>query len=55
MASASTEQPQTPFPPQHAVQEAEMQPRPCYIRDTYRGTDKLRGKAAIITGTLAGG
>lgn len=46
-----------PFPEQ--VQEppgleSEMTPRPDYGEDTYRGSDRLQGKAAIITGGDSG-
>jgi NAD(P)-dependent dehydrogenase (short-subunit alcohol dehydrogenase family) len=46
------------FPPQHQERqpgrEDEMQPEPLYIRDDYRGSDKLRGRAAIVTGGDSG-
>lgn len=35
-------------------QEHEMTPRPIYIRDTYRGSNKLLDKVAIITGGDSG-
>jgi len=45
-------------PPQHQERqpgrEQPMQPRPEYIRDDYRGSDKLRGRAAIVTGGDSG-
>jgi NAD(P)-dependent dehydrogenase (short-subunit alcohol dehydrogenase family) len=34
--------------------EAKMRPRPVYIRDSYRGSGKLRGKVALITGGDSG-
>jgi NAD(P)-dependent dehydrogenase (short-subunit alcohol dehydrogenase family) len=34
--------------------EHEMNPRPIYIRDTYRGANKLLGKIALITGGDSG-
>ncbi|MCW8127310.1 SDR family oxidoreductase [Microbulbifer halophilus] len=34
--------------------EYEMQPRPVYIRDNYRGSGKLRDKVALITGGDSG-
>ena len=41
-------------PPQHQDKqpgdEYAMRPEPEYIRDSYRGTDKLLDKIAIITG-----
>lgn len=48
----------TQIPPQHQEQqpglENEMTPRPIYIRDNYKGSDKLRGKVALITGGDSG-
>lgn len=45
-------------PPQHQyVQpglEADMEPQPKYIEDEYAGSDKLKGKVAIITGGDSG-
>jgi NAD(P)-dependent dehydrogenase (short-subunit alcohol dehydrogenase family) len=45
-------------PPQHQERqpgrEGEMIPRPVYIRDGYRGSDKLEGKVALITGGDSG-
>jgi NAD(P)-dependent dehydrogenase (short-subunit alcohol dehydrogenase family) len=49
---------ETPIPPQHQDQqpglEAQMTPQPVYIRDTYRGADKLKDKVALITGGDSG-
>lgn len=46
------------FPPQHqSVQpgkEDEMYPQPEYIRKNYKGSDKLKGKVALITGGDSG-
>ncbi len=45
-------------PPQHQDQqpgrESEMTPRPVFIRDSYKGSGKLAGKAALITGGDSG-
>lgn len=45
-------------PPQHQAgqpgRESEMRPEPVYIRDDYRGSGKLAGKAALITGGDSG-
>lgn len=45
-------------PPQHQDKqpgdEHQMQPEPEFIRASYRGTDKLKGKVAIITGGDSG-
>jgi hypothetical protein len=35
---------------EHPGLESEMQPKPDYGEETYRGSGKLTGKAAIITG-----
>ena len=55
--SASTTKP-TSLPPQHQDQqpglETEMKPAPEYIRASYKGSDKLRGKVALITGGDSG-
>lgn len=51
---------QGPKPPQPAQQqsppglEAEMDPRPDYGEDSYKGSGKLKGKAAVITGGDSG-
>ncbi|MHB0774953.1 SDR family oxidoreductase [Halomonas sp. WWR20] len=46
------------FPPQHQPkqpgEEHEMHPEPEFIRTSYRGTDKLKDKVAIITGGDSG-
>ena len=51
------EQPKPPFPKQHQERpgkEAEMEPRPRYEAPLYRGAEKLKGKAALITGGDSG-
>jgi NAD(P)-dependent dehydrogenase (short-subunit alcohol dehydrogenase family) len=53
----TTQYPQPEFPQQpleHPGLESDMDPRPDYGEDTYRGTGKLTGKAAIITGGDSG-
>ena len=53
----TTQHPQPEFPQQpleHPGLESEMDPRPDYGEDTYRGSGKLTGKAAIITGGDSG-
>jgi NAD(P)-dependent dehydrogenase (short-subunit alcohol dehydrogenase family) len=45
------------FPPQHQSQpgkETDMDPQPEYIRDNYKGSGKLNGKTALITGGDSG-
>jgi NAD(P)-dependent dehydrogenase (short-subunit alcohol dehydrogenase family) len=49
--------PKNPLPPQHQEKpgiEAEMEPRPQYLAPEYKGSEKLAGKAAIITGGDSG-
>ena len=50
-------EPRPPFPEQEQQpvgSEAEMQPRPDYGEESYRGSGRLQGKAAIITGGDSG-
>src|SRR5215216_1015779 len=50
-------EPQPPFPEQQQEPvglESEMEPRPDYGEESYRGSGKLQGKAAIITGGDSG-
>lgn len=47
----------TSFPPQHQSQpgkETKMIPQPEYIRKNYKGSEKLKGKVALITGGDSG-
>jgi len=49
--------PQPPFPPQHQPKpgiESKIRPRPQYRAPEYRGADKLKSCAAIITGGDSG-
>jgi NAD(P)-dependent dehydrogenase (short-subunit alcohol dehydrogenase family) len=49
--------PKPPYPKQQqepAGLEAEMEPRPDYGEESYRGSGKLEGKAAVITGGDSG-
>ena len=49
--------PRPPFPPQHQRKpgiESKLQPRPEYDAPEYRGADKLKGAAALITGGDSG-
>jgi NAD(P)-dependent dehydrogenase (short-subunit alcohol dehydrogenase family) len=49
--------PASPFPPQHQAKpgiESRMHPRPQYEAPTYRGSGKLAGKVALITGGDSG-
>ena len=45
-------------PPQHQWtqpgMEEEMEPKPCYLDEAYVGSDRLKGKVAIITGGDSG-
>jgi hypothetical protein len=50
-------EPKPPFPEQEQEPvglESEMQPRPDYGEESYRGSGKLQGKAALITGGDSG-
>ncbi len=50
-------QPQPPFPPQEQEPpglESEMRPRPDFGEDSYRGSGKLEGRAALVTGADSG-
>ncbi len=50
-------QPKSPMPAQHQPKpgiEAELTPRPEYKAPLYKGADKLRGRAALITGGDSG-
>ncbi|MCZ0738402.1 SDR family oxidoreductase [Phreatobacter sp. AB_2022a] len=49
--------PTPPFPPQHLAKpgsEAEVQPRPQFDAPFYKGSEKLLGKVALITGGDSG-
>jgi NAD(P)-dependent dehydrogenase (short-subunit alcohol dehydrogenase family) len=51
------QQPKPPFPEQHQPKpgrESELRPRPEYEASTYRGSGKLQGKVALITGGDSG-
>jgi NAD(P)-dependent dehydrogenase (short-subunit alcohol dehydrogenase family) len=51
------QKPKSPFPPQHQEKpgiESRMHPRPLYYAPTYRGSGKLSGKVALITGGDSG-
>jgi NAD(P)-dependent dehydrogenase (short-subunit alcohol dehydrogenase family) len=51
------EQPKPPFPPQHLEKpgvESELEPRPRYLAENYKGAGKLAGKVALITGGDSG-
>lgn len=51
------ERPENPLPPQHQPKpglEAKMDPAPQFAAPSYRGSEKLAGKAAIITGGDSG-
>jgi NAD(P)-dependent dehydrogenase (short-subunit alcohol dehydrogenase family) len=51
------QQPKSPLPPQHQEkpgQESKLKPRPEYEAPLYKGSGKLLGKAALITGGDSG-
>jgi NAD(P)-dependent dehydrogenase (short-subunit alcohol dehydrogenase family) len=55
--TAVQEEPKPPFPAQHQDKpgrESELQPRPRYQAPLYKGSGKLQGKAALITGGDSG-
>lgn len=55
--SGTPDQPTPPFPPQRQRPpglESEMTPAPRWKGETYRPADKLKGKAAIVTGGDSG-
>lgn len=57
MRNPSTQQPQPPFPKQEQPppgQEAQMRPQPDFGEQSYRGSGKLQGRAALITGGDSG-
>lgn len=50
-------QPQNPLPPQHLDKpghEHELDPRPRYLAPDYRGSGKLEGRVALVTGGDSG-
>jgi NAD(P)-dependent dehydrogenase (short-subunit alcohol dehydrogenase family) len=49
--------PKPPFPPQHQEKpglESRLRPRPAFEAPEYRGSDKLRGRVALVTGGDSG-
>jgi NAD(P)-dependent dehydrogenase (short-subunit alcohol dehydrogenase family) len=55
--SPATKEPKPPFPPQHQEKpgiESELDPRPRYRAPRYKGSGKLDGKVALITGGDSG-
>jgi NAD(P)-dependent dehydrogenase (short-subunit alcohol dehydrogenase family) len=57
MQAGARKYPEPPFPQQHQAKpgkEAEIEPRPMYDAPFYKGSGKLEGKAAIITGGDSG-
>jgi NAD(P)-dependent dehydrogenase (short-subunit alcohol dehydrogenase family) len=56
-ASDGPDHPESPFPPQHQQKpgiESRMHPRPLYEAPGYRGSGKLAGKVALVTGGDSG-
>jgi NAD(P)-dependent dehydrogenase (short-subunit alcohol dehydrogenase family) len=54
---SKTRQPKPPFPAQHQAKpgrESKMRPRPKFQANRYRGSEKLSGKVALITGGDSG-
>jgi NAD(P)-dependent dehydrogenase (short-subunit alcohol dehydrogenase family) len=57
MPRSGNRKPKTPLPAQHQQKpgiEAEIRPRPKYLAPTYKGSEKLKDKAAIVTGGDSG-
>lgn len=57
MQAGAREYPAPPFPPQHQTKpgaESELDPAPMYDAPYYRGSGKLEGKVAIVTGGDSG-
>jgi NAD(P)-dependent dehydrogenase (short-subunit alcohol dehydrogenase family) len=57
MRDPRDQQPKPPFPKQEQPppgNEARMQPKPDYGEDSYKGSGRLAGKAALITGADSG-
>jgi NAD(P)-dependent dehydrogenase (short-subunit alcohol dehydrogenase family) len=56
-AARTQRQPKSPMPPQHQEKpglESKLKPRPEYEAPLYKGSDKLAGKVALITGGDSG-
>jgi NAD(P)-dependent dehydrogenase (short-subunit alcohol dehydrogenase family) len=57
MSKQLQDEPKSPMPAQHQEKpgiEAKMRPRPNYQAPLYKGSDKLQGKVALITGGDSG-
>ncbi|HXC50291.1 MAG TPA: SDR family oxidoreductase [Candidatus Limnocylindrales bacterium] len=57
MRTQQQHEPKPPFPAQHQDKpgiESELDPRPRYLAPLYKGSGKLEGKAALITGGDSG-
>jgi NAD(P)-dependent dehydrogenase (short-subunit alcohol dehydrogenase family) len=57
MQAGARKYPEPPFPEQHQTKpgnEAQIEPKPMYDAPFYKGSGKLEGKAAIITGGDSG-
>ncbi len=55
--AGTRKQPTTPLPAQHLIKpgrEADLKPRPNFLAPQYEGSNKLRGKVALITGGDSG-
>lgn len=55
--TSATEQPGSPLPPQHLLKpglESDLRPRPRFEAKKYKGSSKLAGKVALITGGDSG-
>ena len=57
MQAGARNYPEPPFPPQHQQKpgsEADLDPRPMYDAPFYKGSGKLEGKVALVTGGDSG-
>lgn len=57
MQAGARKYPEPPFPKQHQAKpgsEAKLEPKPMYNAPYYKGSEKLKGKVAIVTGGDSG-
>jgi NAD(P)-dependent dehydrogenase (short-subunit alcohol dehydrogenase family) len=57
MQAGAQSYPEPPFPKQHQAkpgEESDLEPRPMYDAPHYKGSEKLKGKVALITGGDSG-
>ena len=57
IVAGDDKRPRNPLPPQHQTKpgfESDLDPQPLFLAQSYRGSDKLQGKVALITGGDSG-